>query len=246
MMKSLWPKPKSFLHRFWPVLVVALGVSLLVLIFGRRPLTQIVSAGWRLKQTVVGRSQPGLALESQMRTNELERQILATENDKLRTILGRVSTPSKPKTVAYVLSREGVSLHQTILIDVGSTNGNIAVGDRVLADHQLILGEVVEVLPRQSKIRLLSAPGNTVMVNIGEANLGAEASGLGDGNFRARLPRAAAVKAGDYVRSLNFDPRFLVGEVVEIKEIMSEPFIEVFFRLPVNLHQLDLVEIYGV
>lgn len=261
-MKTLWPRSRALGSnhgRWWALLVV---VFLLLAFWARGFITNLMSPFWRAERQVriegealatagLARSalvEQNVNLSRQLETLQaarLELAMLKAENQKLRQHLGATIPDLRRKAVAYVLSRERATLHDVIILDIGQDNNpDLLKGDLVLADSQLILGQIVEVFAHQSKVELFSAPDRRLPVSLGISGLAAEAVGLGDGNFQVRLPKGVTVGVGDAVRLSTYNTRFLLGEVREVREDPALPFVAVSFKMPINLNNLQLVEIY--
>ena len=160
------------------------------------------------------------------------------ENDELKAMLGR--SVGKQTVVAAVLAKPPVSPYDTLLIDAGEKQG-VSLGNDVRVSTFRI-GRVEAVFPHEAKVVLLSAPGETTTVFLGEARVQATAVGRGGGNFETEVPRDVALAVGDPVLLPGIEHAML-GAIDEIQVRPTDSLQKVLFRLPVNFFQLDLVEV---
>ncbi len=184
---------------------------------------------------------------AQFEALRLSREALLSENIRLRAVLGRAEPAEVNRTFAYIISHSNTLPYDVLIIDIGSTNSTKAlkVGDLVTTDTGTLIGLVAEVYGDQSKVRLFSAYGERLPISLGSNNFAAEAFGLGGGNFKVRLPKGVAIAIGDYVRVPRYGLEQILGVVAEVKETPSQPFVDIFFKTPLNLNELDLVEVHA-
>lgn len=173
-------------------------------------------------------------------TLEAERNFLTQENTTLKALLGR-SEPQPYEVIASILSKPGYSLYDTLIIDVGESEG-IKVGDIVLADRSVIVGEVSAVFAHSSKVITYSSPEYKNDVFIGEKAIQATALGKGGGNFEVKLPRNTEVKEGDMVTLSRF-PGKIFGTISSIKISSSDTFEQILFRGVVDINHLKYVTV---
>jgi cell shape-determining protein MreC len=165
---------------------------------------------------------------------------LQKENDSLKDLLGRKDT--HPNTVlASVLVKPPQTVYDTLIVDIGEDMA-LKIGDKVLANGNIYIGEVTEVLPSTAKISLYSTPGRKLSVVLGASSVTAEAVGVGGGNFNIQLPREVEVKEGDVIVIPSIIANvFGIVEKVNFKE--TDSFQAVLFKSPVNISELSFVEI---
>jgi cell shape-determining protein MreC len=167
-----------------------------------------------------------------------DRNALYRENIDLKERLGR--SVSGTRLLAAILQGPPWVPYDTLLIDAGAMEG-VVVGDLVAASGQAFIGRVSEVYAHQSRVVLLSAPGETYQALLrGTIPLAVE--GQGGGSMRAEVPAGTEVHVGDDVQFPGLMPA-MAGKVsaTEVKE--GESFIVVFMRLPVNVAELRFVEV---
>jgi cell shape-determining protein MreC len=163
------------------------------------------------------------------------RNLLQEENEELKRMLGRPREDDL--LLAVVLARPDRSPYDTFVVDVG-TDAGIVPGMKVLADGDLMLGEVAAVHAKTSLVRLYSSSGTEFPVFIGSSTpLEAVARGVGGGNFRVSLPRGTPVREGDVITSPALGPSF-AGVVDHIDAPESVTFATVYFKLPINWNSL--------
>lgn len=176
------------------------------------------------------------------RISELENQYLAlpmltAENAELKELLGR--SINRTTILARVLVKPPVSLYDTLVIDIGGTNG-IKVGDKVYADGDILIGVISEVSGFTAKAKLYSSPGEKYDVQIGDQKVTTAATGRGNGTFEITLPRELEVKEGDPVTIPSIKPT-IFGTVTSVSNDPVRAFQQVIFSTPVNMQALSWV-----
>ncbi len=181
------------------------------------------------------------ALEDQvnrMAAHVLDRNVLAERVLELEGVLGRAEY--QKHLPARVLTRPGSGWYDTFIVDQGK-NASVAEGDTVVYSGSVLIGYVAEVYPTSSKVFLYSSPGRETSVLLGSTKTPGTAEGRGMGNFLAHVPQGNNLLVGDPVRLQGSD--LLLGFVGTIREEPTKPFTEILFRLPVNIAEMDVVEI---
>jgi cell shape-determining protein MreC len=165
---------------------------------------------------------------------------LQKENDNLKDLLGRKET--KKKTVlALVLVKPPQTPYDLLTIDVGEDFG-VQVGNKVIANGNVYLGEVSDVLAHSAKVTLYSTPDRKLSVVLGSSSISVEAIGIGGGNFNIFLPREVEVKENDVIVIPAITSNiFGIVEKVNFKE--TDSFQTVLFKSPVNISELSFVEV---
>lgn len=167
-------------------------------------------------------------------------QTLETENENLKDLLGRKDTEQKT-ILATVLVKPPQTPYDSLIIDIG-LNNNLKIGDKVMANANIYIGEVSEVMPSSAKISLYSTPGRRLSVVISASSVTAEAVGMGGGNFNIQLPREVEVKEGDIITIPSITANvFGIVEKVNFKD--TDSFQTVLFKSPVNISELNFVEV---
>ena len=165
--------------------------------------------------------------------------LVTAENTSLKSLLGRED--SSKSLVAAVLARPNVSPYDTLLIDAGSAEG-VSEGDIVYVAGNVALGRIERVHTHTALAALFSTPGTKTVVQVGSAHLQVEATGKGGGNFEARLPRETAIMIGDSINIPGINP-LLFATVEHIESEPSDPFQVIYFKNPVNLHEIQFVQL---
>ena len=165
---------------------------------------------------------------------------LQKENDSLKDLLGRKDV--KQKTIlSAVLVKPPQTPYDSLIIDIGE-NYNIKVGNKVMANANVYIGEVSEVLPHSAKIILYSSPGRKLPVILGTNSATVEAVGIGGGNFNIFLPREVEVKEGDVIVVPSITTNvFGIVEKVNFRD--KDSFQTVLFKSPVNISELNFVQV---
>jgi cell shape-determining protein MreC len=171
---------------------------------------------------------------------EVEQKALKSENELLRTMLGR-STSTVKVILGEILSKPGFSPYDTIIVDVGTKDG-IEVGDYITVDNTIIIGEIASVTPGSSNALLYSSPEYKTEVFVGTESIQAVAIGKGGGNFEIRVPRNTDFDKGDEVRLTKF-PHAIFGSITEIKGAAADSFDRVLFRSLVDVERVRFVTI---
>ncbi len=162
------------------------------------------------------------------------------ENEDLKNILNRKGLKEK-EILAAILIKPFLSPYDTLIIDIGSTDG-VSDGDEVLADGNTHIGYISDVYKNSSKVTLYSSPGEKVKVLIGKDAILKEASGLGGGNFSVDMPREAGIQEGDTITIPSISSNiFSVVQKIVYKD--TDSFEKVYFTSPVNISELRWVEV---
>jgi len=163
---------------------------------------------------------------------ELQRlRTLEEENQRLRALFeGAESQPHDYRFAELV----GVALdpfsHQ-VIIDRGSSDG-VQPGQAVI-DGQGVMGQVEDVQPHMSSVRLISDPSHALPVQISRSGLRTVAYGMGE---TARLslpnvPREADVREGDLVVTSGLGHRFPGGYPVAVVALVDREEGRTFARV---------------
>jgi rod shape-determining protein MreC len=185
--------------------------------------------------------------ELKIKLNEANAKILSfdalkRENQELRSFLRKDSEQGENSfLVASIVSKPPQSPYDILVLDVGSEKG-IWVGMTVTAYGDVLLGYVVDVSKKTSKVKLISFPQEETNVLLSVSNTPAIAVGLGGENLEIILPRTIEIKSGESIVALGVES-LLVGVVEKVEINVSNPLQKIFFRLPINLQELRYVSI---
>ena len=169
---------------------------------------------------------------------------LEKENQELKTMMS--NAPAEKKYIlGAIISRPPQSPYDVLIIDAGSDSG-VKEGMTATAFSNILLGYVTDVFSKTSKVKLVSFPGEETNAIIESVSLGtkisATAIGRGGGDMEIKIPSSLEVHSGDRIVTPGTYPLML--GIVEKAEInLSDPFQKIFFRLPVNLQELQWVMI---
>ena len=173
---------------------------------------------------------------------------LLAENENLKGMLGRKD--AKASTIlAAILSKPNQSAYDTLVVDVGATQG-IEEGSTVFALGNVPIGRVALVYQDSSKVTLFSSAGEKTQAIIslgygsGEAgkDIFIELVGRGGGNFEMTMPKDFIIKKGDQAVLSGRNP-YLLAVAEKIISDPRDPFVKVLLVSPVNVQELKFVEV---
>jgi len=197
-----------------------------------------------------------------LEAENLLRKTLLEENILLKDMLNRkLETNSGAEFVlGVILSKPNAVPYDILVIDIGSLNG-IKAEDKVFAYGNILIGQISEVYPKISKVRLFSTSGQKTSVILGlnqqeligrtnsqsEFVLGSkdiylDALGRGGGNFEITVPYDFEVVKGDNALYPNIYP-YIVGVVEDIIFDSRDPFKKVLLRSPINFQELKFIQV---
>ncbi len=162
---------------------------------------------------------------------------LQSANQKLSAMVHLAQTQTgvtAPIDSSFIASPYG-----TFLVGAGSAQ-NVAMGDLVLTDQDVVIGKVTSISAQASTVTLIFAPGASVDVTIDGAPVAA--SGQGGGEGKAEVPQGITINATDPVLAPGYGSR-VVGVVGHVVTDPSSAYADVSIGLPVNLSSLEYVYI---
>ena len=169
----------------------------------------------------------------------LDRKTLFEENILLKDMLGRKSETNL--VLAIILSKPNIAPYDILVIDTGSLNG-IKIEDKVFAYGNILIGQISEVYPKTSKVRLFSTAGQKTNVILGNKDIYFDAIGRGGGNFEITVPSDFEVVRGDNAIYPNIYP-YIIGVVEDIIFDSRDPLKKVFLRSPINFQELKFIQV---
>jgi cell shape-determining protein MreC len=175
-----------------------------------------------------------------LRSSILDYQLLKSENDQLKEVLGRLPT-KHDFILATIITKPNRSPYDTIFIDVGSDLG-ITEGMEVIALGNVPVGEISKVYSNDSLVMLYSNPGQVTEGVLSGSNASVELTGRGGGNFEMTIPLDLPSESGMMVTL----PK-LENEVVAIIDAVistpTDPVKKVLLHSPANVQNLKWVQI---
>lgn len=172
---------------------------------------------------------------------EIENAILKEENKRLREIASLQSVEGVDVVRVKILVKPPVSPYGSLILGSGSRDGRVRA-EEVLWGEYTALGEIDEVFERSSRVRLYSDPGQEAEGLIGVEGLPLTLVGRGGGTYRGELPREIDVEIGDVVRKAGSE-RLILGTVKGIERSTSSTFQDIYIAVPVNIYELEYVDI---
>lgn len=165
--------------------------------------------------------------------------VLEKENQELKTFFNIAE--NKKYVIAPVLLRPPVMPYDVLVVDVGSDNG-VKVGDTATAYGDILIGHIIEISPKTSKIKMISFLGEETNVFFDVIGLSATGIGKGGGNMEIALPVSVEIKSGERILSLG-GKTLLVGIVDKTEIDPAAVFQKIIFHLPINIQELKYVMI---
>jgi cell shape-determining protein MreC len=180
-------------------------------------------------------------LVDRVATLELKEQdynALLKENTDLKNLLERYDTVSN-KIVSRVISKPPQSPYDTLVLDIGSTNG-INIGSKVYISDMIIIGKVTSLTSRTALVTLFSNAGEKTSVELSRTGQAYEIEGQGGGNMRVTVPKETDIVWGDtFVYPAFSSPN--VGSIYYIDTTSKSSFKTAFIRYPGNIFEAKWV-----
>jgi rod shape-determining protein MreC len=140
----------------------------------------------------------------------LRHQLMALENDRLRSLLEMKARQPAAGRVADIVFAARDPFARKVIIDIGS-QGGIAPGSAVV-DSVGVIGQVTRVFPLASEVTLLTDKDQAIPVQVLRNGLRAVLFGAGAGALELRyLAANADVQAGDTLVTSGLDGIYLPG-----------------------------------
>lgn len=193
---------------------------------------------FRAKQSLINENATLKTTLAEAEAELLDRRVLVQENDQLRRLMGRETSPQG--ILAEVLASAGYAPYDTLILDVGEHN-HIRVGDRVVADDASIVGTITNVYATTAKATLFSSSGMQVDGVLAGSDIFVTVVGQGGGMFAILLPRDTPLSIGDVVLAPGTSR--VLGVVGSISMGTTDPFKKVLVRSPINPSTLRFVRV---
>ena len=165
---------------------------------------------------------------------------LEKENSDLKEIMARNSS-SSPMLLSYIVKKPPFTAYDSYVIDIGKNSG-VKNGDKVYANGNLLLGEIVEINGNFAKVKLYSSYGEKFDVLIGKNNIEATATGKVGGAFEVVLPKDSKVQLNDSVSVPDLNVS-VFGIVKNISRDPARAFSTVLFSQPINIYEQKWVQV---
>lgn len=175
-----------------------------------------------------------------LKNQMIDYQIMKTENDQLKELLGRLPTEDK-FTIATILTKPNRSPYDSIIIDIGSNVG-LVEGLKVFGDATVPIGEITKVYVNNSLVMLYSNPGQITEGVLEGSNTSVELVGRGGGNFEMTIPLDLPSENGNLV-VLPSIKREVIAIVDGVLSSPTDPIKKVILRSPINIQSLKWVEV---
>jgi len=188
-------------------------------------------------------------LADRMMIENVRLKELESENETLRQLLQ--FTQANPtysyraaEVVGRVIGQDPGNLLRHIIIDVGTHNG-VTKGMPVVTDRGLV-GRIVEVSSRSSKVLLITDISSSVNAIIQSSRATGIVEGRADGSLVMKyIPQPVTVNAGDIILTsglgATFPKRLVIGQVTAIHKRDIELFQQAEIKPTVDFDRLEIV-----
>jgi rod shape-determining protein MreC len=174
---------------------------------------------------------------------------LESENETLRQLLQ--FTQANPtysyraaEVVGHVIGQDPSNLLRYIIIDIG-TNNEATKGMPVVTDRGLV-GRIVEVSPRSSKVLLITDVSSSVNAIIQSSRATGIVEGKADGGLVMKyIPPPVTIDIGDIILTsglgATFPKRLVIGQVTAVHKQDIEMFQQAEIKPTVDFDRLEIV-----
>jgi rod shape-determining protein MreC len=174
---------------------------------------------------------------------------LESENEALRQLLQ--FTQANPtdsyraaEVVGHVIGQDPSNFLRYIIIDVGTGDG-VAKGMPVVTDRGLV-GRIVEVSSRSSKVLLINDVSSSVNAIIQSSRATGIVEGKADGSLVMKyIPQPVEVNVGDIILTsglgATFPKRLVIGQVTAVHKRDIELFQEAEIKPTVDFDRVEIV-----
>ena len=172
---------------------------------------------------------------------------LTLENQKLSNLLeSSYLIPDHNVKLARIKSISQSRLSKKIIINKGLNDG-VTLSDLIIGSDGVV-GQVTEVTPMYSTVRLLSDPTQHMPVKNSRNGIRGITKGLASndrGMILKYIPLESDIKLGDIFMTSgignSYPPGYYVGRVKSIDENLDPSFMTVYLEPTQNLNRLELV-----
>jgi rod shape-determining protein MreC len=174
---------------------------------------------------------------------------LESENETLRQLLeftqaNPTSGYRAAEVVGHVIGQDPSNLLRSIIIDAGTGDG-VAEGMPVVTDRGLV-GRIVEVSSRSSKVLLITDVSSSVNAIIQSSRATGIVEGKVDGGLMMKyIPQTVTVNVGDIILTsglgATFPKRLVIGQVTAVQKLDIEMFQRAEIKPTVDFERLEIV-----
>jgi cell shape-determining protein MreC len=156
------------------------------------------------------------------------------ENEALKNQLNFVDQENKTALVK-IITKPPFSPFDTFII---KSNEQIKTNQQVFY-KKLLVGRVIETYSNTAIIKLYSSPDEKIPVQL----LGNEFEAEGQGNlaFKIKIPKSLVVEKNTPIYSS--ETNSILGVVQSIYSDEASAFQDIYFKYPININDLDYVEV---
>ncbi len=159
-----------------------------------------------------------------------------TQNTEL---LSRIGVSEKERVLFSVYSRPGFNLYDALIASGGDIS-KVSVGDTYYSSDFFALGRVRDIRGGSIVLDIFSSAGSETKVSINGSVFTAQ--GSGGGTMEVKVSRDFEVQTGDPVY-LSGSFSNIIGKVKDVKLDPQDSFKVVYLKTPVNIFEVDKVEI---
>lgn len=182
-----------------------------------------------------------LKLQATLMSEQLQRfDILKSENERLRMLLGSPVREEAQKMIAELMAVDNNPFSHQIVVDKGAIHG-VYEGQPVL-DERGIVGQIMEVSTTNSRVLLMTDVSHAIPLRIARNNVRVVASGSGELEklYIEHVPHSADIRVGDVLVSSGlgkvFPESYPTAVIQSVVRDESRPFAQVNAK---PLAQLD-------
>lgn len=177
---------------------------------------------------------------SKLKISMIDYQILKNENDKLKALIGRISSNNN-FILGSILTKPNYSPYDTLVIDIGEDEG-LKEGLLVYVNGNIPIGVISQVYANTSLVELYSNPSRITHGLIEESNITVELVGRGGGNFEMSLPFEITANKGTSILlpSINLEILAVVEEDISDP---TDPVRKIILRSPINIQNEKWVQV---
>ena len=168
-------------------------------------------------------------VELQLKT--IDYDTVVKENQGLKNQYGRVESSSR--ILSGVLSKPPLSPYDTLIIDVGASQG-VTLGNKVYLSGNIIIGLITSVTSRASLVRLFSSGGEKQEAILSRTGASFELVGRGGENLQIEVPKDTDILWGDSFVYPGLSSS-IIGNVYYIDTNSQSSFKTIYLRIPGNV-----------